>query len=174
MTDSASRALRFGGPAYFLAALLILTPPVDWLGNVWPPHPGSIAWRYASEGLFSGTMVTIALGLLLAGAVAALRGDRWVLRSLAVVSMLVAAVLAVVAADFALDVVQLGGSAAPENLRVFRAGGVRVVLKYLATAALCAWVALAAWRSGRAGAGPGQESTPLVSVSRHRRGGAGQ
>ena len=40
---------HLGRPAYVLAALLFLVPLADWINNVWPLQPTSIAWRYEAK-----------------------------------------------------------------------------------------------------------------------------
>ena len=62
-------------PLYFIAALLIATPLMDFATSVVPLRPGSLEWRFASVGLLSGFLLTPLLGLVIALAVAAYADD---------------------------------------------------------------------------------------------------
>ena len=139
---------HLGRPAYVLAALLIVVPPADWINNVWPLQPASVAWRYASQGLFSTSVLSIALGMLLASAVAIAGRQLSVLRVLVVVEAMVAAVFVLAAVDFALNVVQLRGSSITNSATraTYDLGGIRVTAKYVATAFVLASLATATRR----------------------------
>lgn len=166
MSERTSRGPQgFWGPAAFLAGLLIVVPPADWVINVWPPHPGSLAWRYASAGLFSTTMLTVLLGLFLASVLAAARPRPRVLVALSAVNALVGAALAIVALDFAMNVVQLAASTTASTRTGFLLGSVKVFLKYIAVCWLSFWLARAAWknRGRRPTAEASSHSLPLAA-----------
>jgi len=169
-TEARSPVLtHLGRPAYLLAALLIVVPPADWINNVWPLQPASIAWRYASQGLFSTSVLSIALGMLLASAVAIAGRQLSVMRVLVVVEAILAAVFVLAAVDFALNVVQLRGSSITNSATraTYDLGGIRVTAKYLATAFVLASLATATRRWLRAQRREASRqaafATPLVS-----------
>jgi hypothetical protein len=172
VSDDRSSVLTYlGRPAYLLAALLVLTPFPDFINNVWPPHPSSVAWRYASEGLFSGSLLTMTLGLVLAAAVAFGRSQRAVVHLIGVVAWLGVAAAAVVALDFLLNTVQLRGSGGvdqdPAARWSYDFGALRVTAKYLVTGLLLAWIGIAArrWARGQPHHSRRDSPSPLISAS---------
>src|SRR5437773_11163332 len=127
------------------------------------------SWRYASQGLFSTSVLSIALGMLLASAVAIAGRQLSVLRVLVVVEAMVAAVFVLAAVDFALNVVQLRGSSITNSATraTYDLGGIRVTAKYVATAFVLASLATATRRWLRAQRREASRqaafATPLVS-----------
>jgi hypothetical protein len=131
----------------------VITPFFDFLNNVWPLHTESIAWRYASEGLFSGSLLTIAIGMLLAGASALLRHDEVAARVLSVTGWLLAAGCVIAAIDFVLCAIQMRTATGqdPAALVAYDLGTWRVALKYVFTTGWFAWSGFAChrWLRGR-------------------------
>jgi hypothetical protein len=77
MSDRAVAELKaFAWPAYCVAVLLVVTPLVDLVANVWPPRLSAVEWRFGTFGLLSGFLLTPLLGMVLATAAAALLEHR--------------------------------------------------------------------------------------------------
>lgn len=87
--------------------LLVAIPLGDFLLNIWPLRWADEQWRYGSVGLFSGFLLTPLLAVLIAGAVAVLAGHRRMARTLGILNLVVAALLLLTLAGFALDVLQI-------------------------------------------------------------------
>jgi hypothetical protein len=128
-----------------LAALLVLTTPADFVVNVWPPHVDSVAWRYAAEGLLTGSLLTMLLGLFLWSWLAMMQGHRRMLRGLEICEWLIAVACVGLAVDFLLNAVQMRGNvlSQPGAMRTYDLGTLKGVVKYLVSAGFLAWLALA-------------------------------
>ena len=137
-----------GRPLYCFAALLIGFSVLDFLLNVWPVQPSVLAWRYAGEGLFSGSVLTIALGLLLINGLALLGKNYRALERAMLLEIVFALIYFVFAVDFALSMWRLRDTALPDlDVRlVFEAGGAKVAFKYFATGLLQLLAALGSFR----------------------------
>lgn len=137
-----------GRPLYWLAGLLIGASLLDLILNIWPPSPGTPSWRYASEGLFSGSLPALALGFLLLNTLALLGRKHRLLRRLVHAHAGFALLYLILAADFAFNAWQLREGAVPDlrDQLVFDVGAVKVVAKYLVTGTLQVLAALATWR----------------------------
>lgn len=145
---------RFDGAlvlaTYMVAALLVVIPLSDTATRVLPARFGDTAWRFGALGLTSRAVMTPLLGLLLAVAVAAVARHRWVLRTLAVLSGLGAILVAVSAAIFALDSLQMRGQVQAEALQNFDFSTVPALGKLLAAPVVLVPLGIGAWRSARA------------------------
>src|SRR5712692_6641542 len=113
---SSAAVERLVAPGYLLAALLVVVPLVDYLASIWPPRLGEVQWRYASEGLLAGFLLTPYLGLALASGVAAWREHGRALQWFGRLTRVAVAVLVVVSGDFALNVLQLRETVPPAAL----------------------------------------------------------
>lgn len=111
------RPLRSLAPAcYIVAALLLLLPAVDYIGDAWPFRPDVLDWRYRVEGDISAYVLSPLLGLLLASATAAWLNQPAVSRWLSLVAWIGAVLLMLVLSAFVLDSLPVR-SAAPEGSR---------------------------------------------------------
>ncbi len=154
-TADAARYLT--APAYGIAALFVLLPIVDTLSQVWPAALGNPAWRYGTIGLGANYLISVLFGMLGLCVLAALGSHRRTLRALAIVSVLGALLLLIAALAFVLDALQVRGTVPRDNPRtlwLFDAGAAKAAFKYLVSAAVIGWLALATWRAGRAIARP--------------------
>ena len=149
MTEPQDTTLRYlAWPLYFLAVVMVGTPVLDLVTNLWPLRLDDVQWRYGSAGLLGGFLMTPLLGIALAYGTAAFLRHRIVLRVLVAVSLLGAVGLVVVSGLFALDVLQLRGSVDPGRRGDFQIGAVKAVFKHWSTALALVLFAIAAHRSG--------------------------
>jgi hypothetical protein len=107
---------RIAPAAYCIAALLLLLPSMDYIGNVWPFRPGAVDWRYGAVGMISTYLLSPLIGLLLASATAALLPQPKVSKLLGVLGWVAALGLLLAVAGFVLDSLQVR-SAAPADAR---------------------------------------------------------
>ncbi len=131
---SSAAVERLVAPGYLLAALLVVVPLVDYLASIWPPRLGEVQWRYASEGLLAGFLLTPYLGLALASGVAAWREHGRALQWFGRLTGVAVAVLVVVSGDFALNVLQLRETVPPAALARYDLGTAKTMLEYLLVA----------------------------------------
>jgi len=117
--------------AYVLALSLVLGPLVDLVTTVLPARLGDVSWRYGFLGLAAGYLHTPLLGLGLATGVAIWQEDRRLLRVLGILATIGAAVLVLVMASWALDVLQMRELREPEARRGVLIGGLIQGAKYL-------------------------------------------
>ena len=132
---------------YFLSALLVATPAVDVLTQVWPLQPGSMVWRYGFLGFLGNNLLTPLLGLTLAGVAAMLAESRLALRLLSWTALAAGVGLLALLAFFSLDVLQLRASVAPEARPAFQVGAAIAAGKYVVAVLGYGLLGRAAWRS---------------------------
>ncbi len=143
------RLASLAGPAYCVAALLVVTPLGDFVSGVWPWRITALDWRFASSGLLSGFLLTPLLGVLIAIGVAAARGSGRLLRVLGVGTLVAGGICVVILLAFMLDAVQLNASIPPEQRRSFLDASVKALLKYVMACAASCWLGVRAYRLGR-------------------------
>lgn len=150
MPKSDSEALRsLAWPTYFVAFLLVVTPALDFVTNVWPLRPGEVGWRYGAEGLLAGFLLTPLIGVMIAfGAAIALR-HLLVMRILSFVNIAVAAFLLLLIALFALDVLQVRATVPEEARGMFQTGAVKAAVKHLTVAVALSWLGIVGIRVTR-------------------------
>lgn len=134
---------KISGALYLISALLILLPIIDFLTSIVPYVPSSAKWRFASNSLFAGFLLTPLLGAALAMLVAGIMQHRFVLRWIGILSFLMALLLLAASALLALDVVELRATADSEVKMAIVLSGGRAVLKYLIMAGSLGFIALA-------------------------------
>ena len=164
MNERSPGALEsLAGPLYVLALLLVVTPPVDVLANVWPLRLGEVSWRYGTVGASSGYLLTPLLGLALACLIAIACRQRLMLRVLSVVCLVAGVMLVIAAIDFALDAAQLRHTVptTPTLARwAFDVGAAKAIFKHLSAAVGLFWLGLATRRARRALGSDGKHAAP--------------
>jgi hypothetical protein len=133
-------------PTYFVAFLMVMTPALDYVTNVWPVRIGDVGWRYGSAGLLAGFMLTPLFGLLFALGASVVLGHRVVMRALSVVNVVLAIALLVAVVFFALDVLQVRATVQEEALPMFDTGAIKATTKYLTMALALGWLGLVGLR----------------------------
>ena len=147
--DSSRATDHLVSAAYVLAALLVVFPGVDYLANTWALRLGDLQWRYGTEGLLAGFLLTPFLGVGLACGLAAWRGHTRLLTTLGLLMLVAAVLLVLVCGDFALNALQLRHSAPPDALARFEVGTAKTVLEYALVVAAFLFSGVAALRAGR-------------------------
>lgn len=98
---------RYAKALYPAAFLLVLVPLADITLRSFGAEAGSLQWRFGTVGLLFGNLGTVVLGLSLAGFLAAVAGQRGLLRGIGLVAVLLAIVLAALLVLFGLDAIQI-------------------------------------------------------------------
>ena len=162
---SADVAPHLTGPAYGVAVLFVVLPIIDTLAQVWPVALGSPSWRYGAVGLGANYLISFVFGMWLLCFLAARQLHRGTLRSLATASGVVAVLLLIAAAGFALDAIQLRPGVPrdnPRNLWTFEVGAAKAAFKYVVSGVVLGWLALSSRRAWRAIPQQAPEESPKL------------
>jgi hypothetical protein len=135
--------------AYPMAALLVLVPALEVTAGAWPFQPGDLSWRFGILGIVLKTLVTPVLGITLAMAVAALLEHRRLVRALAALSFVLAAVTAAGAVLFLMDFLQLRAMVSPATRQGMQVASFTALLLAALVAPVCAALGIGGWRAGR-------------------------
>jgi hypothetical protein len=150
MSDRAVAELKaFAWPAYCVAVLLVVTPLVDLVANVWPPRLSAVEWRFGTFGLLSGFLLTPLLGMVLATAAAALLEHRGAQRVFALLDLTGAALLMIVVVMLSLDWLQMRASIDPATRPAIDIGSVKSIGKHFGVTIALAWLGGVGWRASR-------------------------
>lgn len=149
-------------PLYFIAALLIATPLMDFATSVVPLRPGSLEWRFASVGLLSGFLLTPLLGLVIALAVAAYADHMGFVRVLSILSGGVAVIFVIVLVLFMLDIVQLRSAVQDQARAAFKGAATKAVIKHVSFIAALGWLAIRGFRASRSEVPARRKTTVIV------------
>lgn len=136
-------------PLYFIAALLIAIPVMDFATSILPLRPGSIEWRFASAGLLSGFLLTPLLGIVMAIALAAYADQLRFLRVLSIVNGVVVLIFAMLLILFLLDIIQLRSAVQAEAKSAFQAAAVKAVIKHATFILALGWLSVRGFRASR-------------------------
>jgi hypothetical protein len=134
---------------YVFALGLLAVSVLQIIVEVWPPHPGSMNWRYGAFGLVTNSLLSALTALAVAVALATALEQRRVLRTLALVA-LVAAVFWIAASGlFTMDYLQLRSRIKPQARLGFDLASVRALAIALVSAFVTFVVGVAGWRATR-------------------------
>ena len=117
------------GPLYFVAALLIVLPLVDFVLSVPPAELSNVQWRFAAVGLLSGYTLTPILGVAMAFVIAAVLKQHAVQRWLVIACLAGGAILSALSLGFSLDVLQLRNSVPNDGRAAFKSASLRAIIK---------------------------------------------
>jgi hypothetical protein len=153
---------------YLFSLVLVTSPLIDLVSTAWPLRPTDLSWRYGFIGLGAGYLSTPILGLVLAAAVAYWQGDAGALRTLGILSAVVAVAMLPLLAMWPLDFLQMRGLRAEETRRGILVGGVIQEIKYLGACFVLALLGAGALGTakGSGGRGGAPESPGIVSRGR--------
>ena len=104
---------------YLVAVVLIILPFVDAAVSITPFHVRSVQWRFGAIGLLTNTLLTPAVGFMLAVVTAALLQHFRTQRVLSIVAWIGAVALLGLLVVFALDALQTRAMVRPEMMRPF-------------------------------------------------------
>ena len=156
---------RLTPASYCAAALLLLLPLMDYLGNAWPFRPSAVDWRYDMLGTISTYLLSPLLGLLLASMTAAVLQHAGVSRMLGLLAWLGAIVLLFALGGFVLDSLQVRNTAPAEARWVSRSSFLLASAKILAAAVALMVLGVGNRRAARAVVLPaGTRSAPAAII----------
>jgi hypothetical protein len=136
-------------PTYIITAYMALGSVLDVLVTTWPVHAHELRWRLTFQGLITGASGTELLAVLLFLAVAWAALDNVAL-AVGFAYSLIAGVLYLCAAGiFALDVLQVRGQIAPNQISQYHLGAGWTVARMLFTAVTLGLLAAMAFRALR-------------------------
>lgn len=150
-------------PLYFIAALLIATPLMDFASSVLPLRAASLEWRFASVGLLSGFLLTPLLGVIVALAVAVYADHVGFVRVLSILNAVVAVLFIVVLVLFVLDIIQLRSVVQEQAKAAFQSAATKAVVKHACFIIALGWLAIRGLRTAR-WAMPASSRRPASSV----------
>ncbi len=104
---------------YSVCALFLLSPLMDVLGAVLPPHPGNIQWRFGLMVSVAPTIMTGVISLAMFAVLGVLFGHRAVLRTVGLVGLLAALTYLAMMVVFAMDLLQLRRAVPPDRQIAF-------------------------------------------------------
>jgi hypothetical protein len=136
-------------PAYFTAAVFIISATVDIITAALPFNPSAIAWRFGIVGGMSNNMLTAFFGVAMACGTAIYYGHRTAMRVFAVTCVVLSIVLVLVLGDFGLSVAQLRGQVPATERGLFAIGTAKAALKYLMNIIGFIVLAMACWKGAR-------------------------
>lgn len=143
------------GPLYLVAALLVVSPLVDYFLTVPPAEFSNVQWRFSAVGLLSGHLLLPIVGLALAFVISAVLKHYALQRVMVLVCLTIAVVIIVLSIGFLLDVNQLQPTVPNDGRAAFTAAWQRALVK----------LALSAWGFGYLGL---RARKMIPTVSRQR------
>jgi hypothetical protein len=136
-------------PLYFLAALLLVTPVIDFFTSILPFRFSELQWRFASVGLLSGFLLTPLLGTALLMGVAHYARHMRTQRLFAIVNLAITVLFVLLLLAFLLDVLQLRNAVQPEAQSAFAAAASKAALKHLTFIVALGWLSWTGFRMSR-------------------------
>lgn len=104
---------------YTVCGLFLLSPALDLLAAVLPPHPGNIQWRFGLMVTIAPTIMTGVISLAMYAVLGVLFGHRVVLRWVGVISLVLSVAYVGMLLVFALDLLQLRKAVPGERQTAF-------------------------------------------------------
>lgn len=136
-------------PLYFLAALLLATPVVDFFTSIAPFRMSELQWRFASVGLLSGFLLTPLLGIAIIMGVAHYAKHVRTQRLLAILNLTVAVLFFLLLLAFLLDVLQLRNAVQAPQRSAFASAATKAALKHLSFIVAVSWFSWSGFRMSR-------------------------
>jgi len=134
------------GPLYFVAAMLVVFPLVDFVLTVPLPEFSSAEWRFAAAGLLSGHTLWLLLGAALAFSVSAILKHYTVQRALVIACLTSGVIFALVSYQFWTDMGSQRFLTFGDARLAFTSAGNRAIIKLLLTAIAFGYMG---WRARR-------------------------
>lgn len=145
--NEATRRLTLA--AYAVAFYFMLSPIADIATNVWPFDFSNEQWRYGLAAITSNYVVSALFALLVTAFVAAANEHRWVLRLVALVSIVGAVILAVMSVGLLFDYLQIANLVRPEESAPFKIGAMKAGMKIGVVCVVLVMMAVTTFRASR-------------------------
>jgi hypothetical protein len=145
------------GPLYFVAAMLVVVPLVDFLLTAAPPEFSNRLWRFNTVGLLSGHTLFLPLGVALAFTVSAILKHYTLQRALVIGCLTSAVIFGLLALRFWTDMGDQRFSTPPAGQAAFRSAGNRAIIKLILTTIAFAYMG---WRARRMIPAASRHKTP--------------
>ncbi len=160
--SSSTTTRPFFGLLYLAGVALILDQGLILASSIMPFSPGAAQWRFGAVGLAAGRITPLLLADTAVILAAMWLGHRAVLRTWALLHLVLVAVLLLVLGGFALDAIQVRQQLIPEAQLGMLLGASRVGIMLLA---MVIWSVWAGWRMLsllRSTRPPAQGKRPLI------------
>ena len=116
---------------YAVCGLFLLSPALDLMAAVMPPHLRSIQWRFGLMISVGPTIMTGVISLAMFAVLGVLFGHRLVLRTVGVVSIVLGASYVLGLGVFGLDLLQLRNAVPPDRQTGFWITSLKSLLQFL-------------------------------------------
>lgn len=157
MTKRLDPEEALAGPLYFVAAMLVVVPLVDFVLTAPPPEFSSTQWRFNTVGLLSGHTLFPLLGVALAFTVSAILNHYTLQRALVIGCLTSAVIFGLLALRFWTDMADQRFSTAPAGLPAFTSAGNRAIIRLVLTTIAFAYLG---WRARRMIPAASRHKTP--------------
>ncbi len=132
---------------YAVALALLVSPLVDLIGAVWPARMSEVSWRFGAFGLTTSALVSPILGFAFLKIGGVLLEHRGVVRTVAIIDLLLLVLLLVGLAFFALDFLQLRATLAASSLGQYDMAGFKAAVNGLIELIVLGWMGVAGLRA---------------------------
>ena len=146
MTKRLDPEEALAGPLYFVAAILVGVPLIDFFLSVPSPEFSSSEWRFSTLGLLSGHTLWLVLGVALAFTVSAILKHYTVQRALVISCLTSAVIFAAVAIQFWMDMGSQRDVTRPDDMLAFTSASNRAIIKLILTTIAFGYLG---WRARR-------------------------
>lgn len=138
---------------YLLALVLLAQPLIETAAATWPLRPGLVGWRFAFTGIFYTMLPTTLVALLIGAGTAWLLGHRAVLRTVAVLCVVLGGIIVLLTVSFGLDALQMRKLVRAEAKSGFDAASLKAVLTAGLAIIACLSISIGGFRIARRPAG---------------------
>lgn len=145
------------GPLYFVAALLVVVPLIDFMLSVPAPEFANRQWRFTTVGLLSGYTLLPVLGVALAFAISAILRHYTIQRVLVIACLTSAVLFALLSYRFWVDMGDQRFATVPDEMPAFVSAGNRAIIKLILTTVAFGYLG---WRARRMIPAPTRHKTP--------------
>ncbi len=149
MSSRAEQTSQAGTALIAVGALMTGISLLDFVSNIYPFSPGTIEWRYGAVGILSGFTVTPLLGVVLMMIGATWLDRMTLVRVVAGVTIVLAALAAISLVMFLLDGIQVRRLGAPERRGVTGRAVMIGAVKLAASIGVALIVAMTGFRVAR-------------------------
>ena len=139
---------------YAVALALLVSPLVDLIGAVWPARMSEVSWRFGAFGLTTSALVSPILGFAFLKIGGVLLEHRGLVRTIAIIDLVLLLLLVVGLAFFALDFLQLRPTLSTASLAQYDMAGFKAAVNGLIELIVLGWMGVAGLRASAHGGKP--------------------